>query len=190
MKICPREKKNMDNNLMRAKELFFRYCGSFFFMDREGDYGEYKMYNISKETELQWIEEMVDGKVKQLSFDNTTVFFNLGLIASNYYTHNNIVEKIVKTLLNFVSNNIDSLDSLFKLIYAETLLEIPCFSKELTRAKIEGVMELLQRVLSNPISVNKDWEKRLPAEFLGEKAIRDRLNRDLKRAKDIQERFC
>ena len=43
----------------RAKELFFKYSGNRFFMDREGDGNEYESYNVSKETEKAWAKEFV-----------------------------------------------------------------------------------------------------------------------------------
>ncbi len=43
----------------RAKELFLKYNGSRFHMDREGEGGEYGGYHISVETEARWAEEAV-----------------------------------------------------------------------------------------------------------------------------------
>ena len=41
----------------RAKELFLKYNGNRFYMDREGEGSEYDSYHISKETEEMWTEE-------------------------------------------------------------------------------------------------------------------------------------
>ncbi len=43
----------------RAKELFLKYNGNRFYMDREGDGGEYEGYHISKETEKLWAKEFI-----------------------------------------------------------------------------------------------------------------------------------
>ena len=45
----------------RAKELFLKYNGSRFFMDREGDGSEYESYHVSKETEKAWAVEFVSS---------------------------------------------------------------------------------------------------------------------------------
>ena len=45
----------------RAKELFFKYNGNRFFMDREGDGSEYESYRVPKETEKAWAEEFVSS---------------------------------------------------------------------------------------------------------------------------------
>ena len=43
----------------RARELFLKYAGNRFFMDREGDGNEYDNYHISKETEAMWADEFI-----------------------------------------------------------------------------------------------------------------------------------
>ena len=43
----------------RAKELFLKYNGNRFYMDREGEGTEYDSYHISKETEEMWAEEYI-----------------------------------------------------------------------------------------------------------------------------------
>ena len=45
----------------RAKELFLKYSGNRFFMDREGDGSEYESYHVSKETEKEWALEFVSS---------------------------------------------------------------------------------------------------------------------------------
>ncbi len=45
----------------RAKELFLKYNGNRFHMDREGDGSEYESYHISKETEEMWAEEFISS---------------------------------------------------------------------------------------------------------------------------------
>ena len=46
-------------NETRAKELFLKYNGNHFYMDRDGDGFEYDRYHISKETEEMWAEEYI-----------------------------------------------------------------------------------------------------------------------------------
>ncbi len=45
----------------RAKELFLKYNGNRFYMDREGEGGEYESYHVSKETEEMWAKEAVSS---------------------------------------------------------------------------------------------------------------------------------
>ena len=44
-----------------AKELFLKYNGNRFHMDREGEGGEYESYHISRETEEMWTEELISS---------------------------------------------------------------------------------------------------------------------------------
>ena len=48
----------------RAKELFLKYNGNRFYMDREGDGSEYEGYHIPKETEEMWAQEFIFGFLK------------------------------------------------------------------------------------------------------------------------------
>jgi len=48
----------------RAKELFLKYNGNRFHMDREGKGGEYESFHISKETEEMWTEELIVAFLK------------------------------------------------------------------------------------------------------------------------------
>ena len=48
----------------RAKELFLKYNGNRFHMDREGEGGEYESFHISKETEEMWTEELIAAFLK------------------------------------------------------------------------------------------------------------------------------
>jgi hypothetical protein len=45
-------------NKKRAKEIFFQNSGQYYFMAHEGYWEEYKGYNIDKNTEEKWIEEL------------------------------------------------------------------------------------------------------------------------------------
>jgi hypothetical protein len=51
----------------RAKQLYTDYCGNSFFMDREGDYGEYKQYNVPSDLESQWRAERIETLISQLN---------------------------------------------------------------------------------------------------------------------------
>ncbi|MBQ9910099.1 MAG: hypothetical protein IJM50_01090 [Lachnospiraceae bacterium] len=45
----------------RAKELFLKYSGNRFYMDREGEGAEYDGYHVSRETEEIWAKEAVSA---------------------------------------------------------------------------------------------------------------------------------
>ena len=60
-----------------AKELFFNYLGSRFFMDRDGDALLYESFKISKEQESEWLRELTNTKISALDKKGNwqTVFF-------------------------------------------------------------------------------------------------------------------
>ena len=165
-----------DNNMLRAKEIYFGYCGNSFFMRREGFYDEYKSYNISKEQELVWKEEIVENLYNQLSFEDSYAFHKLAMIAENDNDYS-----VVEKLITYISNNKTKGDSLIKLIYAEVLLKIPC-PKELAKVKFDLVENILQIVLDNPVTVYSSWLKKGFADKLPDEAyIKNRLKKDLNR---------
>ena len=48
-----------DARMERAKELFYRYHGNRFHMDRDGVGTEYDAFHVSRETEEQWTGELI-----------------------------------------------------------------------------------------------------------------------------------
>ena len=50
----------------RAKELFFRYEGSQFYMSREGADAEYSRFQVPAEIEAAWLEEMTLSRLRGL----------------------------------------------------------------------------------------------------------------------------
>lgn len=57
----------MSDELQQARELFTRYSGSHIQMHREGALKMYKEYCVSRETEQQWLAELADVCLQQLS---------------------------------------------------------------------------------------------------------------------------
>lgn len=60
----------MDENLEKAKKLFFDYACSPYFMARDGVDAQYKSYGPTKELEAEWQAEYISHWVSQLSFDD------------------------------------------------------------------------------------------------------------------------
>ena len=70
--VCQRAKKNK-----RAKNIYFDYIGSRFFMDRDGIYPTYAKFKVSKEKEQKWLKELTEIKLKALKERGNwkTIFF-------------------------------------------------------------------------------------------------------------------
>lgn len=172
----------MQKDILRARKLYFDYCGNSFFMHREGVYDEYKAYNISKEQELLWKEELVETLYNQLSVDGGYAFHKLSMIAEDYHDYS-----IVEKLIAYLSTNMTKGDSLIKLIYAETLLRIAC-STELTKIKLDVISDLLKSVSDHPITVDSSWTKKGFSDKLpDEEYIKNRLKKDFNRLAEAKQ---
>jgi hypothetical protein len=55
-----------DRAMERARELFFRYDGSRFYMSRDGVEYEYLDYAVPHELEMQWLQELTAEKLARL----------------------------------------------------------------------------------------------------------------------------
>jgi hypothetical protein len=143
----------------RAKELFMKYCGSSFDMDREGYYAEYKQYNITKDLELIWREELKNKLFSELSTDNFDALSSLEKLDSGYDE-----QEILRKIEIYVSENIYKADSFIKLIYCEIMCAIveqivedcKTVKKELIKKTIYTIENILSDILNNPVQIKAD----------------------------------
>jgi len=64
----------------RAKELYFEYSSSKYQVMRSGFSQEYYSYNISKEQEKLWLEELIKQEIGKLDINNAETLFPLSYI--------------------------------------------------------------------------------------------------------------
>ncbi|GAB4977530.1 hypothetical protein MAHJHV57_47390 [Mycobacterium avium subsp. hominissuis] len=50
----------------KAREIFFNYDGSRFYMSRDGVEAEYERFSVPKEVENKWLEELTTHKLSML----------------------------------------------------------------------------------------------------------------------------
>lgn len=106
----------MNQDLSKAKSLFIDYGGSHFGMGRECVYEEYLSYGISKEKELEWIEEYQAKLLRELKTDqnNSNLVSSYSSSISNYKNYN-----ALEPLLTFTNEHSTKLCSFSKVRYAE-----------------------------------------------------------------------
>lgn len=145
----------------RAKELFFSYYGNEFFMWKDGDLDEYKSYNISKDQELIWKDELIDKLCSKLDVKHNSSLNGLILII-NYFGEYDLLKKV----LYFISDNYSEADSFLKLRYAEELFDIIEKSKFHEHAPEDTLLEtkkfiivIINDILSNKIKISAESEK-------------------------------
>lgn len=148
-------------NENRARELFFSYLGNEFFMWKDGDLDEYKNYNISKDQELLWKEELIRKLCCELEVKHNSSLNGLILII-NYFGEYDLLNKVV----HFISNNYQEADSFLKLRYAEELFDIIEKSELHEHAPKKALLEtknlieiIINDILSNKIEIMPESEK-------------------------------
>ncbi|WP_379161706.1 hypothetical protein [Paenibacillus sp. sgz5001063] len=169
----------MENNTEQARELFTRYLGSPIQMHREGVLQQYKQFEVGKETEQLWAEDLTAGYLQQLSIRDWEAVAALEAL-SKQYPNPVIVEKTVA----FASRNLMSADSIVRLLFAENLVGIirshkKVLSREQLFSACRAAAELLQSVAGQPLVADPGHE----LEHLGLKDKRG-LNSRAKRGID------
>ncbi|CAN7536056.1 hypothetical protein LJR153_003864 [Paenibacillus sp. LjRoot153] len=74
----------MEAEQVSAKELFTFYRGSTLQMHRAGAHDEYKSFAVPKETEMKWVQEMIDQYSRELSIRDAAVLDSLESIARDF----------------------------------------------------------------------------------------------------------
>lgn len=95
----------MESNILKvAKELFHYYNGSKFMMGRDEILDKYLSYNIPREIEIKWINEMFDEKYKQLDVNNSNSLILMGSFIRKHihllFNRISIIEKYITENLN------------------------------------------------------------------------------------------
>lgn len=148
----------MDTEWQRAKELFTAYLGSSLQMHREGDYEEYKTYNVPKEIEVEWFNELIEQFSKDLSIMNWNAASKLEQIARIH-----LEPRIIDNVTQFAGRHIMSADSMVKLMYAETIIRLTkifkkAVSKELLYKAYKTAAEILEDIISKPLIIDAGHE--------------------------------
>ncbi|OPA73813.1 hypothetical protein BVG16_27435 [Paenibacillus selenitireducens] len=148
----------MDNQLLRAKELFTSYHGSTLHMYREGDLEEYREYNIPKDMEIEWFKEMIDQYTRELSIRDWNAVEHLDLIADHYPD-----ASILKNIESFASRNVMSSDSIVKLMFAEKMIDIIKKTKkhipeELLIEAYKTTYIILNEIMNKPLIIDPGHE--------------------------------
>jgi hypothetical protein len=138
-----------DDNLQRAKEIFFQYSCNHFHLDREVDAEEYKKFDISNEQEKKWTHEYISYWISKLSDDDFQAMYNL----VSTYAREAIPEMCRISELG---------DSLTKLRYASAIWDIASqgFMSPIIRERARRKsISLWRSLLDNPIEFTDKHRK-------------------------------
>lgn len=148
----------MNDLTQQAKECFARYLGSFVQMHREGVLEQYKQYEIPREMELQWFQEMVTGYLQQLSIRDWEAVSALDALSRQFQA-----PVIVENTASFAARNLLSADSIVRLMYAESLVGIIRSNKgviprDLLFSACRTTVQLLESVIAEPLVIDPGHE--------------------------------
>jgi hypothetical protein len=149
-----------NENILLAKEIFMKYGGSHFHMEREGEYQYYKSFCITKEQEGLWIKEYLQEMLNSIENEDivSPSFSRLSISISEY---NDIF--YFKKLVELVKCKRVNTDTFSQMRMAEEILDIiEDFSKnhdilnkntKLIRDAKHLALDILNDITKKPITV-------------------------------------
>ena len=146
----------VDENLQRAKEIFFQYACNHFYLNREVEAVEYKKFDISKEQEKIWCREYVSYWMSQLSLDDLRALNPLR------YTY---AEEALPELLRLSTLG----DSFAKLSFANTIWDIAyggTMSPIMRESSRRKAVSIWQALLNNPIELTDDHRQIVTDDYI------------------------
>ncbi len=176
------EGKMRDKKELLAKEIFMKYYGSHFQMEREGEYSYYKSLNISKEQEKSWFIECRCELMLNIKKEKIVSFY-FSYLASVIKRSKDI--EGLELLLNIVREKRENSDTFSCILMAEELLRITeslhSVCNEKSRVIVDArslALDVLRKTTEKPIKfdsyyLNLGYLK----DILTEKKIKDRLQR-------------
>lgn len=178
------------NEMKKARELFLKYDGSYFHMEQDGQLSAYKGYEISKNTEKEWLREHQEELISKIQTGVSIGFYLTKLCyVMRQYKDDEYFDKLINTIIK----SLKSADTFVQLRIAEELLEVINFfilnnvgDREKLASKKNFAIDILKNIISHPIIISEETKKRVVFEdTLREKSIRERtkkrLNESLKK---------
>lgn len=168
----------MSEETQRAKALFTRFLGNFLNMHKEGLLEEYKNFEIPRELELEWLNEVALAFSKQLSIRDWEAISALTTLSRIYQD-----SQIVENASAFAARNIMSADSLVRLVYAEYFVEIiglhkKMMTKELLFQACKVAVQILEDVITKPLIIDPGHELK-QFDLKDKRALNHRAQRSL-----------
>lgn len=168
----------MEDHLSIARRLFAEYYGNYFQMNRAGHYEAYRGYQITKEQETKWYEELIAQNVGELSIRNGDALAELVSISRNKPDCH-----ILHHVITFAARHVMSSDSIVKLMYAENIIGIVKLVRnnaetELLHRAFKTAADLLDDIMTKPLIVD-------PGHDLQSLGLKDKRGLNLRASKSI-----
>ncbi len=149
------------SNLMSAKEMFRLYRGCHYYMVHDGVYSDYKKFNVPREVEHEWLQEM-----KKEAFDNLNQASNNKSRADAFAKYGDLIKllkdsKGLKYMVDYNRKNIHLFDSNTLLLNVLMIIDTARAledSKLASEVKNE-VLTILKNALKKPIYISDDYRE-------------------------------
>lgn len=181
----------MQEDIVKAEELFFKYGASPRAMLRNGVYELYQSYQIPLSVEKIWLDELQTICLQEINEGEILVDEMIGyvsLLLSTVRIYKTI--EVIPRLTTVLARKMLHTDSFSKLLLAEDLQETVYFLKMEKEFKDHDIiqsitliaMEMLYDVLHNPVTVNARYHQiDYMTDFIDEKNILHRARRNVKK---------
>lgn len=162
-----------DSTIRVARDLFFKYDGSTFYMSRDGADREYQSYGVPKDLEREWLRELTARHLAAL--DKPGNWWTLNFLV--HHRDTNHLERVMAT---------PPLGELWqRTAYLELMLQYisACQSAGASRARIASALELVQKQANDLLTRSRSEASRARVARVATEAERrgDKLHRYLSR---------
>ncbi|UKS29181.1 hypothetical protein LOZ80_09700 [Paenibacillus sp. HWE-109] len=170
----------MEERIVVAKGLFTLYRGHFIQMHRDGVLEDYRDCGIERQTEIEWYQELIAKLSLDLSIRDWDAVSSLEALAKYYQD-----ERMLESVMNFITRQIMGADSIVKLMYAERLISLivslrPVITQENRYSAYQQALRILEDILAKPLVID-------PGHDLHHYHLKDKKSLNLRAQKSIDE---
>jgi len=172
--------------LNEAKELFIKYVGSHYQMERVGVLDKYRKYNINFEIEKGWLNEYFTELIEKLdSSESPDIIFSRLCNVMKATKSSNKMEYLMEVL----NLNITNWDSFIRLRIAEELQDLIDFFSKNYKEQLKEILkfknialDIFKSIIHEQIVISEETRKHVALEdILNEKNLKKRAELGLKR---------
>lgn len=146
-----------------AKEIFLKYSGSYFHMERDGQLTKYKGYNVDERTEKGWLREYQEELISQIQAGSCIDVYLSRLCSVMRQLKD---DEYFESLFNALSKSLRNADTFVRLRIAEGLQEVIKFfisnnigdMKKMVYFK-SLTIDILRKIISEPTVISDDTRK-------------------------------
>lgn len=149
------------SDLISAKEMFRLYRGSHYFMVHDGVYSDYKKFNVTREVEHEWLQEM-----KKEAFDKLEQASNNRSRADAFAEYGDLIKLLkdaegFRYMLDHNRKNMHLFDSNTLLRNALMIIDTArALQDSISASEVKNeVLTILKNALKKPIYISDDYKE-------------------------------